>query len=106
MVKTRLKQDDLNMFDWDMTDRNQGIFDTKMVVFLHFKEEVTPMVSEKALNDMQQDKTLQPLPFKGVNVRATLELDPVKRPWNEAQVIFPVVIWEYAKLPRETLDIR
>ena len=55
MVKTRLKQDDLNMFDWDMTDRDQGNFDTKMVVFLHFKEEVTPMVSEKALNDMQQD---------------------------------------------------
>ena len=25
VVKTRLKQDDLNMIDWDMTDRDQGI---------------------------------------------------------------------------------
>ena len=26
MAKARLKQDDLNMFDWDMTDRDQGSF--------------------------------------------------------------------------------
>ena len=90
MAKARLKQDDLNMFDWDMTDRDQGIFDIKMMmVFLWFKEVVTPMVRKKVLNDIQHGLTIQPLPFKGANVRATLELDPVKRPWNKAQANFP-----------------
>ena len=37
-TKARMKQDDLNMFN-DLTDRDQGIFDTKMV-FLWFKEGV------------------------------------------------------------------
>ena len=37
MVKARLKQDDLSMFDWDLTDRDQGIFLTKKDVFLWFK---------------------------------------------------------------------
>ena len=38
-----IKQDDLNVLDWDLTDRDQGNFDTKMMVFLWFKEGVTPM---------------------------------------------------------------
>ena len=33
-AKARLKQDDLIVFDWDLTDRDQGIFNTKMMVFL------------------------------------------------------------------------
>ena len=37
---------------------------------------------------------------------ATLELVPVKRPWNKAQGIFIGVMTEYAKLPRGTCDIR
>ena len=81
------------MFDLDMTDRDQGIFDTKMMVFLWFKEEVTPMVHEKVLNEIQHCLT-------------TLELDPVKRPWNKAQAVFLGVMWDYAKLPRDTFDIR
>ena len=43
------------------------------------------MVRRRVQNDLQQDLTNQPLPFKGANVRATLELDPVKRPWNKAK---------------------
>ena len=39
MTKARLKQEDLNLFDWELTDRDQGILDTKMLVFLWFKEE-------------------------------------------------------------------
>ena len=46
------------------------------------------MVRKKVLNDIQQGLTIQPLPFKGADVRATLELDPVKRPWNKAQAFF------------------
>ena len=57
--KARLKQDDLNMFDWEL-------------------------MRKKVLNDIQQSLASDPLSFKGVNVRATLELDPVKRPWNKA----------------------
>ena len=82
VVKTRLKQDDLNMFDWDMTDRDPGFFDTKMMAFLWFKEGVTPMVRTRALNDIQQGLTLQPLPFKGVNVRATIG----NFPWSDVGV--------------------
>ena len=38
MTKTRIKQDDLHVFDWDLTDRDQGHFDTKMMSLLWFKE--------------------------------------------------------------------
>ena len=89
-----------------MSDRDQEIFDTKMVVFLWFKEGVTPMVRGKVLNDIQQCLIIQPLEFKGAFVRATLELDPVKRPWNKAQAVFLGVMRNYAKLSSETFDIR
>ena len=61
-TKARLKQDDLNMFDWELTDSDQGIFDTKMMVFLWFKEEVTPVMRKKVLNDIQHDFAGDPLP--------------------------------------------
>ena len=28
-TKVRIRQDDLNVFDWDLTDHDQGNFDTK-----------------------------------------------------------------------------
>ena len=37
-TKARIKPDDLNMFDWDFTDRDQRNLDIKMMVFLWFKE--------------------------------------------------------------------
>ena len=43
MTKARLKQEDLNLFDRERTDRDQGIFDTTMMAFLWFREEVAPM---------------------------------------------------------------
>ena len=76
--------------------RPQGIFDTKMMVFLWFKEEVIPVIRKKVLNDIQQG--LNSDPFKGVNVRDTLDLDPAKRPCNKAQAIFIGVMKEYANL--------
>ena len=105
-TKVRLKQDDLNMFNWELTDSDQGIFDTKMMVFLWFKEEVTPVMRQKVLNDTQQGFTSDLLPFKGVYVRATPELDQVKRPWNKAQAIFIGVMKEHANVAREAFDIK
>ena len=32
-TKARLRLDEMNVFDWDLIDRDQGIFDTKMMVF-------------------------------------------------------------------------
>ena len=65
MTKARLKQEDLNLFDWEPTDSDQGIFDTKMMmVFLWFKEKVTPMIRKKVLNDIQHGLTSDPLSFK------------------------------------------
>ena len=46
------------------------------------------MIRKRVQLDLQQHLNTQPLPFKGAYVRATLELDPVKRPWNNAQTIF------------------
>ena len=99
VTKARIKQDDLNVFDCDLTDRDQGNFDTRMMVFLWFKEVVTPMVCKRVRLDFQHDLTNQPLPLKRTNVRATLELDPVKRPWNKAQAIFIGVVREYGNMP-------
>ena len=61
MVKARLKQDDLDVFD---------------------------SVRKRVQLDLQQYLTIQPLEFKNADVRATLELDLVKRPWNKAKTIF------------------
>ena len=33
-TKARLKQDDLSVFDWDLTDRDQGNSDIKMMAFM------------------------------------------------------------------------
>ena len=100
-TKARFKQDDLNVFDWDLTDRDQGNFGLSVV-----QRRGHSHLRKRVQLDLQQVLTNQPLPFKGANVRATLELDPVKRPWNKAQAIFIGVMRECTKLPRETFDIR
>ena len=64
MAKARLKQDDLGVFDWDLTDRDQKNFDTKTRAFTWFKEGVTPMVRKKVQLDLRQYLTHQPLEFK------------------------------------------
>ena len=96
MAKARLKQDDLNVFDWDLTDRDQGNLDTKMMAFMWFKKGDTPMVRKRVQFDFQQYLTIQPLKSKDANVRATLEVDPLKRLWNTAQAIFVGVMREHA----------
>ena len=106
MTEARLDQEDLNFFDWELTDSDQGIFDTEMMVFLWFKEEVTPMMRKKVLIDIQHGLASDPLSVKGVNVRATLDLDPIQRPWNKAQAIFIGVMKEHANVLREAFDIR
>ena len=44
-----------------------------------FKQGVTPMTRKCVQLDFQQYMTNQLLPFKGANVRTTLELDPVEK---------------------------
>ena len=39
---------------------------------------------KKVLNDIQQGLTRYPLPFKGVNVRASLELDPCEETMEQS----------------------
>ena len=102
-TKARLKQDS-NMFDWQLTDSDQGMFDTKMMVFLCLAEGVIPMIRMKVLNNIQQGLTSDLVFFINVNVRAALELDPIKRPWNKAQAIFIGEMTEYANQSRDAFD--
>ena len=50
------------------------------------------MVRKRVQLDLQQALVSAPINFRDVSVRATLELDPEKRPWpwNKAQAIFSV----------------
>ena len=105
-VKTLIQDTDIGKFDWDLTDSDQGNFDTKMMAFLWFKDGVTPQVRKRAQLDLQQSLADKPIPVKGADVRATLELDPEKRPWKKAQAIFIGAMREHAGLPRATFDIR
>ena len=41
-----------------------------------------------------------------MNVRASLLLDAVKRPWNRAQAIFVGVVKEHANVPMEAFDLK
>ena len=63
-TRPSIEQGDLDVLDWDLTDRDQGNFDIKMMVFL--------CVFQQALAGA-------PIKFRDVNVRATLELDLEKR---------------------------
>ena len=44
------------MFDWELSDSDQRIFDTKMMVLL-VQGGLTPMMRKKVLNDIQQGLT-------------------------------------------------
>ena len=84
----------------------QGNFFFKMMIFLWFKNGVTPQDRECVQLDLQQALVCQPISIKGVHVRATLELVSEKRPWNKAQAIFICAMRQHANLPRDTFDIR
>ena len=83
-----------------------GIFDTKMMVFLWFKEDVTPVMRKEEGSEWHPARPYQWSGPIHRSVRATLELDPLKGPWNKAQAIFFGVMTQYANLPREAFDIR
>ena len=65
-------------FDWEMTDKDQGYFDLKMMVFLWFKDGVTLRDRRMALMDTHQALQRTPVEVRGAKVRATLEIDPSK----------------------------
>ena len=42
----------------------------------------------------------------GKKIRATHEIDPVKRPWSKASAIFFTIVKEHAKLDRDMFAVR
>ena len=64
------------------------------------------MTRKKVLNDTQRCLSRNPLSFKGVNIKAILELDPRKMPWSKAQAIFIDAMKKHANVSREFFDIR
>ena len=93
-------------FDWEMTDKDQGYFDLKMMVFLCFKDGVTLRDRRIPQMDIYQALQSTPVEIRGVKVRAMLELDPSKRPWQKASAIFFSSMKEHANLDAETFDFR
>ena len=61
----------LNLFNWKLSDRDQGNFEITVMAFLWFNENVTPH---------KRSPGRAPFRFKGECVRATLETAPDKRP--------------------------
>ena len=97
---------DLNKFIWDLTDRDQGNFDIKMMTFLWFNDGVTSHDRKRVQLDIQQTLARTPVEIKEDFVTATLELAPDKRPRNEAQAIFWCTMRDNAGLAKEQFDIR
>ena len=70
---------DLNKFNFELTDRDQGSFDIKMMTFLWFNESVTPHERKGVQLDTQRALARTPVRIKGDFVSATLETAPGKR---------------------------
>ena len=87
-IKTMIPNADLNNFNWELTDRDQGNFDIKIMVFLWFNESVTPHERKRVQLDIQRALAQTLVKIKVDFVRATLDTAPDKRPWNRAQAIF------------------
>ena len=88
--------------DAELTDRDQGNFDIKMMTFLWFNEGVTPRERKRVELDIQQALSRAPVRIKG---RATLETAPDKRPWNKAQAVLLCTMRENVLFTRERFDI-
>ena len=56
--------------------------------------------------DINQALQTSPVEIRGETVRATLEIDPSKRPWQKATAIFFTVMKEHANLDAKNFDIR
>ena len=53
-VKSLTPANHHDKFDWELTDKDQGNFDLKMMVFMWFKSEVTQRDREMAQLDISQ----------------------------------------------------
>ena len=93
-------------FDWDMIAKNQGFFEIKWQSFLWFKEDVTLRDRRLAQMDIGQALLISLVEVRGVKIRATLEDDPAKRPWQKATAIYFTTMKKYANLGAETLDVK
>ena len=55
--------------------------------------------------NISQSMQSTPTVIGGAN-RATLEIDPVKRPWNKASAMFFTIMKEHAELDRDMFTVR
>ena len=94
VTEARTKQEDLKVFDWDLIDRDQENFDTKIMLFLFKKGSFPWSVNEFSWTSRRSRLTIR---FHSKErMQGTLRtFAPVKRPWNKA-----------TRLPREAFDIR
>ena len=102
----RFSEADLGKSNWDMTDRDQGNFEFKMMVFLWFNEDVNLRERKRVQLDIQQALIRSPVEIHGGIVRATLDISLDKRLWTKAQAVFLCAMREFAGLRSETFDIR
>ena len=56
--------------------------------------------------DISQSLQRTPIEIGGEKIRATLEIDLVKRPWNKASAIFFTIMKEHAKLDGDMFAVR
>ena len=64
------------------------------------------MIRKKVLNDIQHGLTSNPLSFKGVNIRATLEVDPNQETVESSANYLYWGQKEQANVSREAFDMR
>ena len=105
-VKFLIQDTDMDKFDWDLTPRDQGNFDFKMMTFLWFKDGITPQDRKRVQLDLQQALVRALIEVKEEYVRATLETAPYKKPWNKAQATFLRTMRENACLTKEEFHMR
>ena len=74
-------------------------------MFLWFKEDVIHRERKRVRTDIQQLLNARPVMTHGCSVRATLEIERVKRFQNKAQVIFLGTMRDMASLGRDAFDI-
>ena len=99
--------DDLNKFNWELTDRDQGHFEFKMMAFLWFSESVTPQ-ERKTCAAGHPTKTG---PDSSKNPRRKCESDTWKLPQTRdhgtrRRRLSLCAMRETTGLPKETFDIK
>ena len=100
-VEIMIPETDMDKFKWDLTARDQGHFDIKMMTLLWFNDGVTPQDRDRFQLDPSTD-TGAAACYNQRRARTA----PDKRPWNKAQAIFLCTMRDIAGLTKEQVDMR